>query len=97
MNVCIKSMVSEDAKTFIIITCLELIFKASKVSFWVSVAQFLNTSVKITGTDLSFTTCNSLKNSIMDEDVLFLHNKNRKQCWHENTENTFPALSLLIT
>ena len=39
-----------------------------------SVAQFLDTeSVKITLTNLSIITCNSLKNSIMDEDILFLH------------------------
>ena len=55
------------------IVCLELAFKTSKISFWIFVAQFLDISAEITGTDLSITTCNSFKKSIMDEDVLFLH------------------------
>ena len=39
------------------------------------------TSVEINGTDLSITTCNSLKNNIMGEDVLFLL-LHKVQCSH---------------
>ena len=63
-----------------IITYLELALKTSKISFWISFAQYLDASLKIAGTDLSIATCNSLKNSIMDEDILFLHCKHKFLC-----------------
>ena len=46
--------------------CLHIIcichVKTSEISFWIFMVHYLNTSAEMTGSDLSITTCNSLRN-----------------------------------
>ena len=51
---------------------LELLFKLIEIGLCFTFSHFLSNSAEVTGINLGITACQDLKDSIMDEDVLFL-------------------------